>query len=69
MNTNEMSSMPELAPNPEFGDLIVTARQRVIAGALAVDESKSRMPISAPLVGMAIEQTMDQARNDYGLAA
>lgn len=69
MNMNEMPSMPELAPNKEFNDLIVTARQRVIAGALAVNESKSRVPISAPLVDMAIEETFGANRNDYGLAA
>lgn len=62
MNMNEMPSMPELAPNQEFSDLIVTARQRVVAGALAVDKSKSRIP----LVDVEIEQG---ERHDYGLAA
>lgn len=67
MNTNEMQSMPEqLAPSPEFGDLIVTARERVMTAALLVDQSQSRVPMAVPLADMAIQQSQG---SDYGLAA
>lgn len=67
MNMNKMPSMPELAPKQKFAEVIIAARQRVVAGALAVDESKSQVPpMAVPLADVAIERV---ERNDYGLAA
>lgn len=62
--------MPELHYDRVLNPEVVARRAKVIAAEAIVDESQSRVPISVPLVDMAIGETFEHAkRSDLGLAA